>query len=108
MSRSQVRGEGSGRGPRQTLRGRPGLPNTRVQDVRDAEGGFLDGGGVQRKGAAAGAGRGAVGGRPEAEVGRVEGRKIVHISIRQYTNMTLLQDKRASLCIEFLTATSAN
>ena len=73
MSRSQVRGEGSGRGPRQTLRGRPGLPNTRVQDVRDAEGGFLDGGGVQRKGAAAGAGRGAVGGRPEAEVGRVEG-----------------------------------
>lgn len=73
VSRSQVRGEGSSRGPRQTLRGRPGLPNTRVQDVRDAEGGFLDGGGVQREGAAARAGRGAIGGRPQAEVGRVEG-----------------------------------
>lgn len=60
-------------GPRQTFRVAPRLPNTRVQDVRDAEGGFLDGGGVQREGAAARAGRGAIGGRPQAEVGRVEG-----------------------------------
>lgn len=73
MSRSQVCGEGSGRGPRQTLRSRPRLPNAGVQDVRDAEGGFLDGSGVQGEGAAARAGGGTVGGRPEAEVGRVEG-----------------------------------
>lgn len=73
MSRSQVRGEGGGRGPSQTLRGRPRLPNAGVEDVRDAEGGFLDGSGVQGEGATARAGGGAVGGRPEAEVGRVEG-----------------------------------
>lgn len=73
VSRAQVRGEGGGRGPRQALRGRPRFPDTGVQNVCDAEGGFLDRSGIQREGAAARAGRGAVSSRPEAEVGGVEG-----------------------------------
>lgn len=73
VSRAQVRSEGGGRGPGQTLRGRSRIPNAGVQDVCDAEGGFLDRSGVQGEGAAARAGRRAVGGRPEAEVGGIEG-----------------------------------
>lgn len=73
VSRAQVRGEGGGRGPRQALRGRPRLPDAGVQDVCDAEGRFLDRSGVQGERTAAWAGRGAVSGRPEAEVGGVEG-----------------------------------
>lgn len=73
MNRAQVRGEGGGRGPCQALRGRPQVPHAGMQNVCDAEGGLLDRGGVQGEGAAAWAGRGAVSGRPEAEVGGVEG-----------------------------------
>lgn len=73
VSGAQVRGERGGRGPRQALRGRPGFPHAGVQNVCDAEGGFLDRSGIQREGAASRAGRGAVSSRPEAEVGGVEG-----------------------------------
>jgi hypothetical protein len=68
-----VRGKGGGRGPHQSLRSRPRLPHAGMQNVCDAERRFLDGSRVQGEGAAARTGRGAVCGRPETEVGGVEG-----------------------------------